>query len=128
MSGEGDGDPSDRQVRVFVVDNLAGIHTAVAQLDCQVVAVAFSAEEAIDIAPTVEFDVAVVDYLLPGGMRGVELAEHLKAIRPQAPVILLSALPVEDQAEHSEHVDHFVDKVAIEDLDDLFSRIGPGRS
>lgn len=107
---------------MFVVDNLAGIHDAVAALDCEVVGAAFSGEEALEIAPALDFDVAVVDYLLPE-MRGVELARHLKALRADASVVLFSALPVEDRAEKSDHIDYYVDKVDLGALNDVFTRI-----
>ena len=48
-----------------------------------------SAEEALDCVQEQEFDLAVVDISLPG-MSGLELVKHLRSIRPELIVLVVS--------------------------------------
>ncbi len=48
-----------------------------------------SAEEALDCVRDSEFDLAIVDISLPG-MSGIELVKHLRAIRPELLMVVVS--------------------------------------
>ncbi len=58
-----------------------------------VVAEARDADEAIELARRVSWDVAVVDYSMPGCKAGVELVKELKRQHPTRPVLVLSMHP-----------------------------------
>jgi two-component system, NarL family, invasion response regulator UvrY len=60
--------------------------------DMQVVGEARDAQEAVDLARTLEWDVAVVDYSMPG-MSGAELVQAIKRERPDRPVLVLTMHP-----------------------------------
>ena len=58
--------------------------------DITVVAEARNGQETLEMARDAEWDVAVVDYSMPG-LSGVELVKQLKQQRPDRPVLVLSA-------------------------------------
>jgi len=60
--------------------------------DITVVAEARNGQETLEMARDAEWDVAVVDYSMPG-LSGVELVKQLKQQRPDRPVLVLSAYP-----------------------------------
>ena len=89
---------------------------------------AASLAEAVEIATAHPADVAVVDFMLPGG-GGFSVARRLKELRPQCTVVMFSAAPVGHQAADSPDVDEFVMKgdvrVIRRLLDDLARRVEP---
>jgi DNA-binding response OmpR family regulator len=57
-----------------------------------------SGSKGLELASTCTVDVVIVDYLMPD-MNGQEIAAAMRQIRPQAPIIMLSAtLDVPEQA------------------------------
>lgn len=58
------------------------------EIGCQV-EIAGGGEEALEIFTSTNFDVVVTDYRMPH-MNGTELIAHLRALKPQTPIILLS--------------------------------------
>ena len=82
--------------------------------------------EAVDIAGTQQVDVAIVDFMLPGG-GGFSVARRLKELQPSCRVVMFSAAPVGRQAADSPDVDEFVMKgdvrVIRRTLDDLARRL-----
>jgi len=84
--------------------------------------------EAMDVARTHPVDVAIVDFMLPGG-GGFTVARHLKELQPDCRVVMFSAAPVGHPAEGSPDVDDFVMKgdvrVIRRLLDDLARRVQP---
>jgi DNA-binding NarL/FixJ family response regulator len=63
-----------------------------AQADLDVVAEAKDGNDVIDLAGRVDWDVAVVDYNMPG-KAGVELVKELRRRHPERPVLVLSMYP-----------------------------------
>jgi CheY-like chemotaxis protein len=86
-------------------------------------------DEAVEAATAHPVDVAVVDFMLPGG-GGFSVARRLKELRPSCTVVMFSAAPVGHQAADSPDVDEFVMKgdvrVIRRTLDDLARRLQPG--
>ncbi len=60
--------------------------------DIKVVGEARNGQEAVEMARDRDWDVAVVDYSMPG-LSGAELVKQIKAQRPDRPVVVLSAYP-----------------------------------
>jgi two-component system, NarL family, invasion response regulator UvrY len=60
-----------------------------AEPDMTVVGEARDSQEAVDLARSLEWDVAVIDYSMPG-MSGAELVEAIKREKPYLPVLVLS--------------------------------------
>ena len=65
--------------------------------------------EAVESASAQPVDVAIVDFMLPGG-GGFSVARRLKELRPECTVVMFSAAPVGHQAADSPDVDEFVMK------------------
>jgi CheY-like chemotaxis protein len=84
--------------------------------------------DAIETATAHPVDVAIVDFMLPGG-GGFSVARRLKELRPGCTVVMFSAAPVGHQAADSPDVDEFVMKgdlrVIRRLLDDLARRMQP---
>jgi len=86
--------------------------------------------EAVEAASAQPVDVAIVDFMLPGG-GGFSVARHLKELQPSCTVVMFSAAPVGHQAADSPDVDEFVMKgdvrVIRRMLDSLAQRLEPDR-
>jgi len=84
--------------------------------------------EAVEVAGAHPVDVAIVDFMLPGG-GGFSVARRLKELQPGCTVVMFSAAPVGHQAADSPDVDEFVMKgdvrVIRRLLDDLARRVQP---
>lgn len=83
-----------RLIQVVVVDDHEIVRAGLAALlgreeDIQVVGMAGSGEEGLELIMRVEPDVAVVDYSLPG-MSGVELCDRVSVSNPDVAVVLLT--------------------------------------
>lgn len=91
--------PSIAHARVLLVEDNDALREATAALlssyGCEVVACAGAraAMKLIDTAPG--FDVVLTDVLMPGDMDGIALANHLRQILPQLPVVLITGHPGE---------------------------------
>jgi CheY-like chemotaxis protein len=87
-----------------------------------------SLAQAVDAAKDHPIDVAIVDFMLPGG-GGFSVARRLKELQPACMVVMFSAAPVGHQAHDSPDVDEFVMKgdmrVIRRLLDDLARRLQP---
>jgi two-component system, NarL family, invasion response regulator UvrY len=90
----------DRIVRVLVVDDQAPFRQA-AKAVCAltpgvvVVGEAESGEEAVDLADTLDPDIVLMDYRLPG-MDGLAATRAITSAHPLTRVLLLSTYPAED--------------------------------
>jgi response regulator RpfG family c-di-GMP phosphodiesterase len=100
-------------IRVLLVDDterdLRSLERTLRIVDAEVdiVGTAATGEEALGVAANVPFDVAVVDYKMPG-MNGVEVAAGLKEIRPDCKVVVITAYDdARGEIESSPHVDHY---------------------
>jgi len=84
--------------------------------------------EAVAMASEHQVDVAIVDFMLPGG-GGFTVARRIKEIQPDCRVVMFSAAPVGHQAADSPDVDEFVMKgdlrVIRRVLDDLARQVQP---
>lgn len=93
--------PSISEARVLLVEDNEALREATAALltsyGAEVVGCAGAqhALKLIDTAPG--FDAVVTDVLMPGDMDGVALANHLRQILPQLPVVLITGHPGETQ-------------------------------
>jgi two-component system invasion response regulator UvrY len=68
-----------------------------AEQDMTVVGEARSGDEALEMAHKLEWDVAVLDYSMPG-CSGADLVREVKRQHPERPVLVLSILPEEVHA------------------------------
>jgi two-component system, NarL family, nitrate/nitrite response regulator NarL len=89
-----------KPIRVFIVEDHRVVAEALEMLlnasaDLTVVASTSSALEAQRTAGSVDFDVALMDFRLPDGT-GADAAVALRALRPQASILFLSADESED--------------------------------
>ena len=91
--------------------------------DAEVVGRATSGEQALDIASTTTFDVAVVDYHM-ARMDGLQTAERLKGISPDCSVVVITAH--DDARERilaNPFVDHYLDKAAVDRVGELLREL-----
>ncbi|HKK89987.1 MAG TPA: response regulator [Desulfobacteraceae bacterium] len=80
------------KTKVLLVDDEQEFVEALAQrleLRNYSVTTAFSGETAVEIAEKTEFDVVILDVLMPG-MSGIEALKRIKAINPTLPVVMLT--------------------------------------
>jgi CheY-like chemotaxis protein len=116
-------------IRVLVVDDrsqdialLARTIEALAK-DVVVVATATDGPDAIEQATTVAFDVAVVDYRMPG-MDGLQVADSLKASHPAAKVVILTAYDdARETIVNHPSVDAFLEKMALDRIGDVLEEV-----
>lgn len=76
--------------------------------DVNVVATAVSADEALGAVEEHDVDLVVLDNLLEGPTKGVEIVGAIKALRPRCRIVLFAAAP--DAARGQPGVDAFVAK------------------
>ncbi len=86
-------------MKIFIADDHPIIRDGLtqiieSQLDMKVVAQAKDADQTVELAHQVDWDVAVIDYSMPGADGG-ELIRRLKGQHPHRPVIVLSFHPEE---------------------------------
>lgn len=116
----------DRRLRILLVDDepdiLLLLQAMLTAPTWEITGKAATGEDAVRIATYLKPDVAVVDYMMPG-MHGLELAERLKAVQPGCEVVLFSAYDVQDEADVSPHVDHFLAKTDVGRLERLLDRV-----
>jgi two-component system, NarL family, invasion response regulator UvrY len=89
-------------VRILIADDhpvvRRGLRDIVAsEQDMTVVGEATSGDEALEMAHRLEWDVAVLDYSMPG-CSGADLVREVKRQYPERPVLVLSILPEEVHA------------------------------
>jgi len=83
--------------KVFIADDHPVVRQGVravleADADITVVAEAADGQAAAELARTLDWDVAVIDYLMPG-LSGVDLVKQIKQDHPDRPVLVLSMYP-----------------------------------
>lgn len=81
--------------RVFIVEDHPVVRKGYVAFirrepDLEVCGEAASAAEALELLPTANADVAVLDVSLPGGMSGIDLLRELKQLYPDMPVLVVS--------------------------------------
>jgi DNA-binding NarL/FixJ family response regulator len=86
-------------MRVLIADDHAVVRRGLKQIlseerDVSVVGEAKNGHEALEMSRRLEWDVAVVDYAMPG-RGGVELLKEIKRHHPKRPVLVLSMYPEE---------------------------------
>jgi two-component system invasion response regulator UvrY len=86
-------------MKVLIADDHPVVRRGLKQIleahpDMSVVGEAKDGHEAVELARKVEWDVAVVDYSMPG-RGGVELVKEIKRHQPNKPVLVLSMHPEE---------------------------------
>ena len=86
-------------MRVLIADDHAVVRRGLKQIlseepDVSVVGEAKNGHEALEMSRRLEWDVAVVDYAMPG-RGGVELLKEIKRHHPKRPVLVLSMHPEE---------------------------------
>lgn len=89
-------------MRILIADDhpivRRGLKDIVAsEQDMTVVGEAKSGDEALELARKLEWDVAVLDYSMPG-CNGADLVREVKRDHPERPVLVLSILPEEVHA------------------------------
>ncbi len=96
--------------RVLVVDDEEAIRFVfrkfLGDAGCDVI-VASHKIDAMTMLASNEFDVAVVDYLLPDGYNGIELLKKIRQNQPFCEVILISGLPTKKTASEAASNDAF---------------------
>lgn len=119
-------------IRVIVVDDSERDLRAIGRMlesssqGIEVVGSFDTGPSALAAVETTDFDVAVVDFRMPE-MDGLQLAAALKRARPGCKVVILTAYDdARDSAEASGNVDHFQEKVDVENLDLAVKRLHEG--
>src|SRR4029077_11978942 len=84
-------------VRILIADDHPVVRHGLKQIlaldpDLTVVGEAKNGNEALDLARRVEWDVAILDYSMPG-KSGLDLLKEIKREHPQRPVLVLSMHP-----------------------------------
>ena len=104
--------------RILLVEDDRGAREAIKLLltiDRHTVVEATEGLGAIELLKSQSFDLAILDYFMPG-MRGSELALHIRQIAPSLPIVMITAY-LEKLAEADKPVDAVIGKpFAIEDL------------
>ena len=81
--------------RVFIVEDHPVVRKGYVAFirrepDLEVCGEAASAQEALELLPDANADVAVLDVSLPGGMSGIDLLRELREIYPELPILVVS--------------------------------------
>lgn len=86
----------------------------------EIVGAASSAEEAIEVARTVHPGLIVLDHLIEGTVTGLEAAPQLKAVAPNAKILLFTAYDMAAEARREPAIDRYLRK---DDLDKLLPTV-----
>jgi len=89
-------------MRILIADDHAVVRRGLKEIlasehDMEVVGEAKNGDEALELVRKVDWDVAVLDFSMPG-RSGVELIKEIKRRHPGRPVLVLSMLPEEAHA------------------------------
>src|SRR5438445_11249765 len=119
--------PGTRRLRILLVDDEADmlllLRAMLSNSHWEVLGKALTAEDALRMAPELEPDVAIVDYMMPG-MHGFDLAGELKTLHPDCTVIIFSAFDVEREARAQPHADQFLSKTTMGRRDQVLPNNG----
>jgi CheY-like chemotaxis protein len=114
-------------LRVLLVDDddelLRLLEAVLAGSGIEVVGMATNGEDGVLVASTMAPDVAVVDYMMPG-IDGLETARRIKTLLPDCRIVVFSALDMDAEAAADPHVDHFLRKSDVLELETVLSEIG----
>jgi DNA-binding NtrC family response regulator len=102
--------PKTRRVTILCVDDEGGalhLRKVVLENAGYAVVAAATAEEAFSVFNSNTIDLVISDHLLPGAS-GAELADRIKAVKPDIPVMLLSGVTDRPPAAHQ--IDRFITK------------------
>ena len=86
-------------MRILIADDHPIVRTGLKQIlaaerDMMVVGEAKNGQEALEMGRTLDWDIAVLDYSMPG-RSGVDLLKEIKRHHPNRPVLVLSMFPEE---------------------------------
>src|SRR5260221_12481511 len=89
-------------MRILIADDHAVVRRGLKEIlasedDMEVVGEAKNGDEALELVRTLDWDVAVLDFSMPG-RSGVELIKEIKRRHPGRPVLDLSVLPEDTHA------------------------------
>jgi len=89
-------------MRILIADDHAVVRRGLKEIlasehDMEVVGEAKNGDEALELVRKLDWDVAVLDFSMPG-RSGVELIKEIKRRHPDRPVLVLSMLPEEAHA------------------------------
>lgn len=92
-------------IRILVADDHGVVRRGIAQIldgsnDLVIAAEASTGEEALELAKHKEFDVAIIDILMPG-RGGLDIIRELRSLRPTMKIIILSMYSEEQFAVRS---------------------------
>ncbi len=84
-------------IRVLIADDHPVVRAGLKAMleshnDMAIVGEAKDAQEAVQLASTLEWDVAVIDFSMPGAS-GVEVVQTIKRSEPDRPILMLSMYP-----------------------------------
>ena len=104
--------------RILLVEDDRGARESIKLLltiDRHVVVEAAGGAEAIELLKSQTFDLAILDYFMPG-MRGSHVAMHIRDVAPSLPILMITAY-LEKLADSEKPVDAVIGKpFAIEEL------------
>jgi two-component system, NarL family, invasion response regulator UvrY len=86
-------------MRILIADDHPIVRTGLKQIlaaerDMMVVGEAKNGQEALELGRTLDWDIAVLDYSMPG-RSGVDLLKEIKRHHPNRPILVLSMFPEE---------------------------------
>jgi CheY-like chemotaxis protein len=106
--------PESRRIigrRILLVEDDPGVRESIKLLlsiDRHVVAEASGGEQALELLKSQSFDLVILDYFMPG-MRGSQLARHIREIAPTLPTVMITAY-LEKLADADKPVDAVIGK------------------
>jgi two-component system, NarL family, invasion response regulator UvrY len=134
-SDGGDKDSAARgsAMRILIADDHPIVRHGLRQLleseaDMVVVGEARNGDEALKLVGKLDWDVAVLDYSMPG-TSGLELIQEIKRQHPQRAVLVLSMFPEESHAArvYKAHAEGYITKeLASEELAAAIRKVGSG--
>ena len=107
--------------RVVLVEDEATIRTVIEILlstepDLELVGIAVTAEDGIDLVRRMEPDLVLLDNQLEGAMTGLQAAPSMKGAAPNVVVLLCTALDLADIATREPAIDGYLRKDELVDL------------
>ena len=111
--------------RILLVEDDCGARESIKLLltiDRHIVVEAGGGAEAIELLKTHTFDLAILDYFMPG-MRGSQVARHIKKVAPSLPMLMITAY-LEQLGDSDKPVDAVIGKpFAVEELRRVIAKL-----
>jgi two-component system, OmpR family, response regulator MprA len=111
--------------RILLVEDDPGARESIKLLltiDRHAVVEAAGGEEALELLKGQAFDLAILDYFMPG-MQGSQVARHIRSMAPSLPILMITAY-LEKLAESEKPVDAVIGKpFAVEELRRTIARL-----